>query len=662
MADELAKKKYFAILIGINCYPKRPLAGCVRDVQEIGKHLSLSPIPTDQQILTATSPGTSSEIRLAEEEKVWPTYKNVKFALERVATCANTGDFVYLHYSGHGVRTQPVNRLYKGIGKDFALALLEDHDGSQVRYLHGLELAQMLKQLANKGLFITLVLDCCFSGGIRRDKENDETVRSLNYDFEIDEKYPINLDILPTEGIFENLFTSPGGRGGSMLPNWILYPQGYTILTACGPHEVAKEIKVEGGYAQGALSYLLLRILKKPSSDMRTHFDIHKQLGALFKASVPRQNPIFYGNKDLSFFGPLVHITSISPEVVVIKDKIGLRIQAGQAHGFTHGDTFRLYQFDSAGNLLALGRSDAPCVRIKTLGPLTSEVELIGVASELASIRTGFRARAATTLALGQFPVCLDFGGQNRELWDSGARNRASLNIYHKDTGLGPFLLRVSPNNTNGYEIWGQMNEQIIGLPHIPLDHSDAVEKILDIVQHLVRYNHVRELNSKVLSADLSNSIRIRLSRPSGDLVKAGCVIELEDMDCLGLQVENIGKKPVYLHLYNLDPLWQVENILAKTYETLHPIDPIHGFTGVFTDIIEFSIPSELRTNGTRQCKDYLKVFVTTEPISLDVLEMPSIYSIARSPPNLPILYGLHADPSHEEDWISFTFEVVTSI
>ncbi|EEU33892.1 uncharacterized protein NECHADRAFT_88818 [Fusarium vanettenii 77-13-4] len=50
-------------------------------------------------------------------------------------------------------------------------------------------------------------------------------------------------------------------RDASMLPNWLLDPDRSTVLTACGPHEVAIEPRFDG-QRHGALSHLLLKVLE----------------------------------------------------------------------------------------------------------------------------------------------------------------------------------------------------------------------------------------------------------------------------------------------------------------------------------------------------------------------------------------------------------------
>lgn len=90
---------------------------------------------------------------------------------------AKGGDFVYIHYSGHGTR------LPSGL----ALVLLSE-DGRGSRYLRGRNLASDLHNMVKKGLRVTLVLDCCFSGSVVRNSDwHGFEVRCIDYNPTVDD-------------------------------------------------------------------------------------------------------------------------------------------------------------------------------------------------------------------------------------------------------------------------------------------------------------------------------------------------------------------------------------------------------------------------------------------------------------------------------------------
>ncbi len=143
--------------------------------------------------------------------------------------------------------------------------------------------------MVDKGLVITLVLDCCFSASVHR--HDDPSVRFLPYDdAEIGSEFLLDLEKGTEDGA--------GGlasREASMLPNWLINPDGYAILVACGPHDEALERKFDG-QMHGILSYFLLRTCKECGGLGKKHKDICDHLRANFRNSAPQQNPVLYGN------------------------------------------------------------------------------------------------------------------------------------------------------------------------------------------------------------------------------------------------------------------------------------------------------------------------------------------------------------------------------
>ena len=163
---------HYAILIDINAYPDSPLESCVRDVHKIKECLESKLPSVDIQSLTASGGDTP-----LEHPESWPTCRNMTSALEKVLSRAQPGDFIYIHYSGHGTGLDPCYELSCQSTGDLALILLNE-DSSRVRLLPGPRLAGLLKSMVDKALIITLVLDCCFSASVYRN--GDPNVRYLS--------------------------------------------------------------------------------------------------------------------------------------------------------------------------------------------------------------------------------------------------------------------------------------------------------------------------------------------------------------------------------------------------------------------------------------------------------------------------------------------------
>ncbi|KAI9753872.1 MAG: hypothetical protein M1815_005970, partial [Lichina confinis] len=106
MADKGAATNCWVILIGINFYWKREnrLEGAVRDVEHIKKFLETESTPVNAHTFTASTPTDPNARHPTEDPSLWPTFETVTNSFSTVASEAKPGDFVYIHYSGHGVK------------------------------------------------------------------------------------------------------------------------------------------------------------------------------------------------------------------------------------------------------------------------------------------------------------------------------------------------------------------------------------------------------------------------------------------------------------------------------------------------------------------------------------------------------------------------------
>ena len=91
-----------------------------------------------------------------------------KAVAEQLIEQGEAGDQVVIHFSGHGGRASsiyPADIKPGGIDEGFVPTDLGTGEG---RYIRDLQLAYWLKQMADKGLLVTAILDCCHSGGMTR--------------------------------------------------------------------------------------------------------------------------------------------------------------------------------------------------------------------------------------------------------------------------------------------------------------------------------------------------------------------------------------------------------------------------------------------------------------------------------------------------------------
>jgi Caspase domain len=653
----------YAILIGINSYVESPLRGCVRDVVEMKKYLSSLPVPVQVYLFTADTTRNTSPSHSVEDSGRRPTYDNVKSALREVISQAKPGDSVYIHYSGHGTRmraSQDPTSTYTG---DVALNLLQGPDSDQILYLRGLELAHSIRNIVAKGSLVTLILDCCFSGGVSRrngdDDPDPENIRFLSYNADADADVDAVDPSPDPDPRFNSSDVGPSGpasaRDASTLPSWVVDPDGYTIFAACGPREKARELEFDGdGQRRGALSYLLLRCLEDVGGWGRTQQQIYDHLRARFREYCPGQNPVHYGNGTIRFFGPPgadVANADLATVSVVrgVEETTRLSVQAGRAHGVCDGDVFALYPFfyltgakagkDAEGGILA---------RVTRVAAFTADLEELSQRPSQRSVRTGWYARAVTRASLGQYPIHLSRNLPNLDRWQSCCKERPSLKVNYHNEGIP--TIQVVPNGHSGYDVRDGSNQSV---PNVPsLSHNRSPDDILDVVEHLVRFQHVRDItNPSVAFRDLFTA---QLVSPSGETSEAGQLVKIRSGDTMMLEVRNRGSRTLYLHVYGMGPRWEVQNALKGTYEAIPARDPVDGYSGVTRKKLKMTVPAEMIREGW--CEDIVKVFITAQPTSFACLEMPRVGEVAKAGAGRGPLVGGGVEEG-SDDWAALNFE-----
>ncbi|KAH8689814.1 caspase domain-containing protein [Talaromyces proteolyticus] len=655
MAESVRTTKHYAVLIGINYYTEKPLYGCVRDVERLEQYLQSKSTPIHIEKFIASTLTDSPSV-LHEPPELWPTFENVTSCLQKIADLGQSGDWVYIQYSGHGTRIEGSSEYSNTDTGDLALNLLDGNDIANLRYLRGLEFASFLHRMVEKGVKLTVVLDCCFSGSVLRRKQAEKnSARFLDYDCEVDAAHPSNLD---PSFIIRHKQNSVF-RDGSMLPNWLIHPVGYTILAACGPHEVAVELKFEDGTRNGALSYFLLRTLYQLGNGDRNNQSIYQHICAKFQASWPRQNPTFYGNKNLSFFGQLT--SNMDPtSIPVFRTDVGLCLKAGQAHGISNGSRYTLHPFTLSRDDKNEGVNNVSVVAtVSAVRGLTSDLDLEKMNNQPLPqhIGTGWTARPVTQFSIRKIPIRLPPDDADTMVFRD--RCERSLDI-HTDNAVGiPVLFNVSINGQNEFEIQNEYYERIMSLPTIPTYQVGAWDSLKCVLEHLTRFKQIQGLENEVPMPSFTSSFQVQVtsSFSDADADSLTGTVTVLDNGILQLTVQNNSEHCLYVHVYDMGPSWQVENLMRAEYLTLPPKNDSIGLSGRMSKKLLMTIPDSLKKLGLQECEDVVKVFITRHPTSFSSLELPKIPIPTKIASNR---YRGAPEDNVLEDWAVYNFRVRT--
>ncbi|KAL1903775.1 hypothetical protein Sste5344_010526, partial [Sporothrix stenoceras] len=606
---------HYAILVGIDEYPVQPLTACVRDVHLMAE-LIRNELHGSAHIELLTAPrgdGLSLEAREVQVEcRSWPTYENVANAFNRATSRAQSGDSIYFHYSGHGTNKAPSNDSATG---GLAVVLLDNSDKTKVAELPGKDLASWLMPMIKNDLAVTVALDCCFSAGLYR--HSDPSIRFL----------PFDPDIFSVRAPSDTIRYSPGGGGASPAIvgrdastrlTWLLDPAGYGILAACGPAEVAKEKKISE-HSHGVFTYMLLKALVRCGSFRATLREIHRHLRASLYGFQSVQNPALLGNADQAFFGQAGARNTgnlLSTASTVVVGPGGTLLLAGQAHGVCIDDRFDLLAPDTVVDSTN-PTGDWSIFRVTEVGPLTSKLVPCG-SDPIDDILTGWTALPRMRLALRRFPVFLhqDLGDRLEGL--RSAMQGRSLEVL-VDEGGDPLPASFRVRLRNGqYQILDASGRSINNLPPMPQDQTDFGH-VCNIIEHLARFHHVKELAHDPSSpGTFHQSFAVRVKQ--GDVTFCpGEVIKVRHNEStLQLQAENRGEDTLFFHVCNLKPHWKVANAISEDHVAI-------AKSRKKSWRITMTVPEDMIVDGRGSCEDIIKVFVTSNATSLDLLELPRL-------------------------------------
>ncbi|MCJ1328908.1 hypothetical protein MMC10_005585 [Thelotrema lepadinum] len=590
----------WAILIGINLYINdRCLEGCARDVELAEHYLRTASWPVDIVTFTATKLNDDAIRRPQEQAAALPTYENVTASLKKVLDRSESGDLVYIHYSGHGAR-KVGGEEHGSVTGNLALVLYDDRHGS--RYLYGSLLASALHKMAIKGLVVTMVFDCCFSGSAMRN--GDTCVRTTQYDPAIEAAYP------PEESDLRLDDSAWSTRDGHHLPSWLVNPSGYTILAACGPHEVAEELASPEQEKRGALSYFLFQALvslRRNALDVNYSF-LYQHILTKFHIAWPQQTPMHYGNKHFGFFGNVM-VESEPKYTPIFKAKDGqLCLRAGHVHGVNLGDQYAVYPFDSPEDLPGLKSTTGEMFTVDSVECLKSNLKSVKRTAVLSYANNiGLKAKLITQFPSWSMPVQvpLETYGQLKAARD--VDQQRLVEYIAKGPGSKRCVFGVHCNVNGDYEVFDAAFQQIPTLPVIPTSRENALEEVLNLLEHLAKFKHFEAVENRLPDPVFEQSFLIWTDAVVGTTGS----YETNDGESWTFKIKNLCDKAIYLTVFDLYPSWHIKNLLGPSDGEFLVVEP--------NDQEEVTIEmkaAEVLSNGGRcDCQDVIKVFITGSAI-----------------------------------------------
>ncbi|KAK8121518.1 caspase [Apiospora kogelbergensis] len=571
-----------ALLVGIDKYScdKLPdLRGCLTDVATT--EMFLTKVAGISSITKLTSPPDPSNDLL-------PTLDNIKSEFGTLSRNAQPGDFIYIHYSGHGCRMATAFSHIKGDNVLFDECLVLPHSDGRLDHIRDVEVTCLLKQIADKGATVTFVLDCCHSGGATR---SDDGVRGST---EIPKMCFFDLKRKPIQSV-EDLRDAWGlprddgddaSRGGRVVPHWMTASKGINFFAACQPQQKAQEVprgaRVRKGLFTDCLASVVNaqnRVADHLSCDIVSNLVAHTLETHMLYDKSEKQQAVFGGHANRLFFGvesvvqPAVVVTSVESLSSEGKFKVGLT--AGVANGVCKHDIFAIYPSDrrptnfaeyiaSLATCSVTAMEDFTCEAHTKSKINTADLKIGCVAINLRRILhdqvlqpKGVWVSAANDSTEPPSPVvqkvrdCISRGSKPVELKDAG---EAFFKVLVQENGS--FTISFTPNKAEvKVEVTGKPEEVLFRLDHLTVFYN-----LFDLAK-----NNAAQQGLTITQLDCPHSLAKDLRRLPEDS------IDILTGKVLVIEVRNSSYRGLYVEILDLEPSWRV----TRTYPKLEEDSPI---------------------------------------------------------------------------------------
>jgi Caspase domain len=637
---------FFALLIGVGGYaPSRMwpnLRGTVRDIDLVEDYLKQALQLESHQIVKLLSPNPEvTDLQVPPEQL--PTYANIVKQFQNLTQLSESGDQIYIHYSGHGAQIatgypELPNRRYDE-------GLVPCDIGTNGQYLRDVEMAFLLKQMTDKGLDVTIVLDSCNSGGATR---GDYAIRGGT-----DPNPNAISTIVEREKLVANWQSLMGVRRDAF---WVPPSNEYILLAACRSMESAFEYKVDASEFHGALTYWMIDTLKTYKTNLSFQA-LYDRVLAKIQSRFAGQVPLLIGNGKRPVFGGDLQVTPYTAKVLNINASKGtVTLDVGMAQGLLRGSSFSLYPFntqdftDLTKQIAVVEVTDVKAVSstARVLSPEEGGIRLSGALDSLleqgspalplsAPVELARTVRLFTGKSVGEGEGDLpaDLASKQAEALEP---IRQALKTYGKGWVVelpedakeeGYFQVAVARDGT--YEIC--LGQPLKLRTELSISDSQSPKDIVERLIHVAKYKSIEALDNpanyqmtKALDFVLLDENLQPFENPEHPVVKAG--------DIVNLRIKNNFPFSLNIAVLDLEATWEISqfSLMGFEYEPFHPLQKDETI-----DLkLELSIPEDENCHevdeSCHEVKEIYKLFATKGPVDYRWLTLPPLDQRRRGP------------------------------
>jgi hypothetical protein len=669
----MADMPLYALLIGIDCYmPNRlpdgsyykNLGGCVRDIDRVEAFLKdVRQVPATQILKLTATPSPEDDRKPVEAPEHLPTRNNIIDSFRALGEMASPGSQVYIHCSSHGGRVKTIFEAIKGVGEIDEGLVPTDIGTSEGQYIRDLELAHLLQELANKDLTVTIVLDCCHSGGATR---GDAEIRGMSVE---DDKplQPHHKQVASLDELKQTWTSLTGTGTRGLKAGGLPESKQYVVLAACRQNEYAYEYAFnrQTGERSGALTHWFLDTLRQPNPG-RTYKDLYDRINAQIHSQFPSQTPLLLGAGDRLIFGSERGETVFAVPVMKVEatsaGEMQAILQVGQANGITKGAEFVIYPRSASdltqkadriaiARVIQRGGSESLC-KLEAIDGKELKVEpgdqavQIAVAPSLVKKVSLFVQPEATADELQQPQLPPNtlrpeiFAQQTKALdaiktaIQANGKGWVELDETAPEGDNGELInFIVAINNSGEYEICpGGSFEPFKNItPPLKINDATAPEKLVKRLIHLAKYQAAMTIDNVDPDSPLTGKLAVewlgtsetydrgdpiptaaqlkKFADPTKPMTKAG--------EFIFLSIRNNSTEPLNVAVLNFESDWAIEQIYpGRSTENFITLEPGK----------QDKIPLQLAMEGEGDTiENTIKVFATKDQANFRWLELPSL-------------------------------------
>ncbi|MBX7173266.1 MAG: caspase family protein [Pyrinomonadaceae bacterium] len=518
-AQKIPRK--YALLIGVSNYSRG-----IDEDEEWWNLNSKNDIEAIKQTLVRKFNFKPAEIKtlLTKQET---TKQSILNAFKGLIVKVQTGDIVYLHYSGHGSQVLDDNGdELDGLDETLVPSDYKSRrDGS--RNIRDDEIGKFLEELkAKKPSNVTFVVDSCFSGTITR--EGRQLVRGESYKGKTPKVSP-NVAIDDSRGLISK---------ESLGSNFV-------IISATRSDQTAKETDNDSNGKMGALTYSLVKAFNEATPNS-TYRDVFDRVQTFVSQRVEAQNPQIEGEADSLILKGTAN--PAQPYILVKQDqKKNLILQAGSLQGMTKGSKFAIFangtKTQNAENKIA----DAEIIQ---LNPTTSVLKL----TKSVSFQTARAFEIERKYSENLLKVALEKNVISEELLNQ-LQKISFVEITNKDD----WDVRIKINNTNKL-----IFERSDGTKLPEIETKNSENQIRSVLEREVRFRTIQTLENS--SPDLKIDLRIvpveveknelgavtKITQDKQFGLDLNHKLEITEGDFVALEIRNNGNQDAWITVLDL--------------------------------------------------------------------------------------------------------------